>query len=117
MSAAGNPWPAPAKLNLFLHITGRRPDGYHLLQSVFQFVDYGDELDFTLRDDGEIHRRTDIPAVPAEHDLTVRAARALQRVAGIRQGVDIAVKKNLPMGGGVGGGSSDAGGFICWSTR
>ncbi|MBS1187955.1 MAG: ispE [Burkholderiaceae bacterium] len=104
---------APAKLNLFLHITGRRPDGYHLLQTVFQLLDYGDTLHFTLRDDGEVRRVTDIPGVPAESDLTVRAARLLQATAGERlgrrlPGVEIAIDKRLPMGGGLGGGSSDA---------
>lgn len=104
--------PAPAKLNLFLHITGRRADGYHLLQSVFQLIDLCDELDFDLRDDGRIVRTTDIADVPADADLTVRAARLLQAAAaerGIRvPGADIAIHKRLPMGGGIGGGSSDA---------
>ncbi|MBS1170527.1 MAG: uncharacterized protein H6R01_1445 [Burkholderiaceae bacterium] len=104
---------APAKLNLFLHVTGRRPDGYHLLQTVFQLLDVGDTLHFTLRDDGEIRRTTDIPGVPAESDLTVRAARLLQAAAGEclgkrLPGADIAIDKRLPMGGGLGGGSSDA---------
>ena len=103
---------APAKLNLFLHVTGRRADGYHLLQSVFQLIDLCDELDFDLRDDGRIVRTTDIADVPADADLTVRAARLLQAVAaerGIRvPGADIAIHKRLPMGGGIGGGSSDA---------
>jgi len=103
-----NIWPAPAKLNLFLHITGRRDDGYHLLQSVFQFLDYGDELKFTLRDDGKIHRITDVPGVNESEDLVVRAAKALQQATGVQQGVDIYIEKKLPMGGGVGGGSSDA---------
>lgn len=101
-------WPAPAKLNLFLHITGQRADGYHLLQTVFQFLDYGDELSFQLRADGEIHRLTEVRDVPETDDLTVRAARALQQAAGLSQGVDIIINKRLPMGGGVGGGSSDA---------
>ncbi|MCW9013535.1 MAG: 4-(cytidine 5'-diphospho)-2-C-methyl-D-erythritol kinase [Gammaproteobacteria bacterium] len=101
-------WPAPAKLNLFLHITGRRSDGYHLLQSVFQFLDFSDELEFHLRDDGKICRATENADVQAADDLTVRAARALQATASIRQGVDIYLHKKLPMGGGVGGGSSDA---------
>ncbi len=103
---------APAKLNLFLHVTGRRADGYHLLQSVFQLIDLCDELDFDLRDDGRIVRTTDIADVPADADLTVRAARLLQAAAaerGIRvPGADIAIHKRLPMGGGIGGGSSDA---------
>ncbi len=101
-------WPAPAKLNLFLHITGQRADGYHLLQTVFQFLDYGDELSFQVRADGEIHRLTEVRDVVEADDLTVRAARALQKKAGITQGVDITINKRLPMGGGVGGGSSDA---------
>ncbi len=103
-----NVWPAPAKLNLFLHITGRRDDGYHLLQSVFQFLDYGDELKFTLREDGKIHRVTDVPGVSENEDLIVCAAKALQQATGVQQGVDIHIEKKLPMGGGVGGGSSDA---------
>ena len=101
-------WPAPAKLNLFLHITGRRDDGYHLLQTVFQFLDYGDELRFDLRNDGEIHRVTENKAIAEQDDLTIRAAKALQQYANIKIGVDISISKNLPMGGGVGGGSSDA---------
>ncbi len=103
---------APAKLNLFLHVTGRRADGYHLLQSVFQLIDLHDELHFDLRDDGAVVRTTDLDGVPAEIDLTVRAAKLLQAAAderGIRvPGADIAIDKRLPMGGGIGGGSSDA---------
>lgn len=102
------PWPAPAKLNLFLHITGRRPDGFHLLQTVFQFLDYGDELHFSVRDDGAVRRLSDLPGVAAEADLVVRAARLLQAETGCRRGADIRVDKRLPMGGGLGGGSSDA---------
>ncbi len=101
-------WPAPAKLNLFLHVTGRRADGYHELQSVFQLLDRGDWLDFALRADGRIARVAEIPGVPMEHDLVVRAARALQQATACTQGVEINLQKNLPMGGGVGGGSSDA---------
>lgn len=101
-------WPAPAKLNLFLHITGQRDDGYHLLQSVFQFLDYGDDIEFSLRDDGEIHRLNVVAGVEEADDLSVRAAKALQQKAHVQQGVDITVNKHLPMGGGVGGGSSDA---------
>lgn len=101
--------PAPAKLNLFLHITGRRPDGYHLLQTVFQLIDRSDMLDFHLRHDGQICRTTPILGVPPETDLAVRAARLLRTAAGKPQyGVDIAIRKILPMGGGLGGGSSDA---------
>lgn len=103
---------APAKLNLFLHIVGRRDDGYHLLQSVFQLIDFGDTLHFDLRDDGEVVRTTDLPGVPAASDLMVRAARLLQSAAAARglpvAGVDIAIDKRLPMGGGIGGGSTDA---------
>jgi 4-diphosphocytidyl-2-C-methyl-D-erythritol kinase len=101
-------WPAPAKLNLFLHITGRRPDGYHELQTVFQFLDIGDELYFSLRQDGVVHRINDVAGVAEEQDLVVRAARLLQAETGCCQGVDIKVEKRLPMGGGLGGGSSDA---------
>ena len=101
-------WPAPAKLNLFLHVVGRRPDGYHLLQTVFRFIDRADTLRFLSRDDGEIHLATPIPGVPAESDLTVRAARLLQQASNCRQGVTIHLDKQLPMGGGLGGGSSDA---------
>ncbi len=123
-------WPAPGKLNLFLHITGRRADGYHLLQTVFQFIDRCDWLYFNVRDDGVIQRITDVPGVPPEHDLTVRAAHLLREAGGglldpalcggssrhpasrctgtSLCGVDIRIEKHLPMGGGLGGGSSDA---------
>lgn len=101
-------WPAPAKLNLFLHIVGRRADGYHLLQTVFQLLDRGDTLRLRLRTDGEILRVDPLPGVAAETDLAVRAARLLQEAGGVRQGVDIAIDKRIPMGGGLGGGSSDA---------
>ncbi len=99
---------APAKLNLFLHITGRRPDGYHSLQTVFQLLDWGDYLHFTRRDDGVIARKTDVPSVPEADDLVVRAARLLQTHTGTTFGVDIEIDKRLPMGAGLGGGSSDA---------
>lgn len=99
---------APAKLNLFLHITGRRPDGYHALQTVFQLLDWGDRLHFTRRDDGVIARKTDVPGVPEADDLVVRAARLLQAHTGAQFGVDIEIDKHLPMGAGLGGGSSDA---------
>jgi 4-diphosphocytidyl-2-C-methyl-D-erythritol kinase len=102
------PWPAPAKLNRFLHIVGRRADGYHRLQTVFQFIDRCDYLSFALRDDGLICRQGEVGAVPAEDDLTVRAARLLQQTCGIRQGVTLTIDKQLPLGGGLGGGSSDA---------
>jgi len=101
-------WPAPAKLNLFLHIVGRRPDGYHLLQTVFQFIDFFDTLTFAPRDDGRISRGSGPVDVPADQDLTVRAARLLQQQAGVSAGVDIQITKRLPMGAGLGGGSSDA---------
>jgi 4-diphosphocytidyl-2-C-methyl-D-erythritol kinase len=105
---SGTGWPAPAKLNLFLHITGRREDGYHLLQTVFQFLGYGDTLHFTPRDDGIIRRLSDLPGVQEKDDLVVRAARLLKEVSACSHGVDIEVEKRLPMGGGLGGGSSDA---------
>ncbi|HET7776165.1 MAG TPA: 4-(cytidine 5'-diphospho)-2-C-methyl-D-erythritol kinase [Azospira sp.] len=101
-------YPAPAKLNLFLHVVGRRADGYHLLQTLFRFVDHGDTLHFSPRSDGRVHRLDPLPGVPEDSDLTVRAARALQAATGCRQGVDIRLDKRLPMGGGLGGGSSDA---------
>ncbi|MBU6246963.1 MAG: 4-(cytidine 5'-diphospho)-2-C-methyl-D-erythritol kinase [Xanthomonadaceae bacterium] len=101
-------WPAPAKLNLFLRITGRRADGYHELQTVFRLLDWGDEVRLRVRGDGVIHRGSDIPGVPADSDLVVRAARLLQETTGCRLGADIAVEKRIPMGGGLGGGSSDA---------
>ena len=100
--------PAPAKLNLMLHILGRRPDGYHELQTIFQFLDYGDELSFALREDGEVRLQTEIEGVPHDSNLIVKAARALKEQSGCERGVDIWLKKVLPMGGGIGGGSSDA---------
>ncbi len=100
--------PAPAKLNLMLHITGRRADGYHELQTLFQFLDYGDELSFRLREDGQIRLLTELPGVDHDSNLIVRAARMLQRESGCTQGADIQLTKRLPMGGGIGGGSSDA---------
>ncbi len=103
-----NDWPAPAKLNLFLHVVGRRHDGYHLLQTVFRFIDRADTLRFTPRNDGDIVLATPIPGVAPEHDLTVRAARLLQQATACRQGATIHLDKRLPMGGGLGGGSSDA---------
>ncbi|MDH1525501.1 4-(cytidine 5'-diphospho)-2-C-methyl-D-erythritol kinase [Achromobacter mucicolens] len=100
--------PAPAKLNLFLHVVGRRADGYHLLQTVFRFIDLCDTLHFEVRADGVISRATDLPGVPEDEDLTVRAARALQKATGTRQGAQISLEKRIPQGGGLGGGSSDA---------
>ncbi len=100
--------PAPAKLNLMLHILGRRADGYHELQTLFQFLDFGDELGFALRTDGEIHLHTPIDGVPHDSNLIVHAARMLQQHANCTLGADIWLDKRLPMGGGIGGGSSDA---------
>lgn len=100
--------PAPAKLNLMLHILGRRADGYHELQTLFQFLDFGDELGFALRPDGDIHLHTPIDGVPHDSNLIVRAARMLQQHANCTLGADIWLDKRLPMGGGIGGGSSDA---------
>lgn len=102
------PWPAPAKLNLTLRILGRRPDGYHLLQTLFQFLDRSDELRLTVRGDGLIRLLTPIPGIPAESNLVVRAARCLQTVTSCRLGADLWLLKRLPQGGGLGGGSSDA---------
>lgn len=101
-------WPAPAKLNLFLHITGRRPDGYHTLQTLFQFLDIHDQLRFEITDDRRIVRATDLPGIPQTQDLCVRAAQLLQTASGTRQGAVIHLDKRLPAGGGLGGGSSDA---------
>lgn len=100
--------PAPAKLNLFLHVVGRRADGYHLLQTLFRFIDFGDTLHFTLREDGVVRRVSTLDGVPQEQDLCVRAARLLQQECGCPLGVDIALEKRIPLGGGLGGGSSDA---------
>ncbi|WP_460416928.1 4-(cytidine 5'-diphospho)-2-C-methyl-D-erythritol kinase [Pseudomonas sp. microsymbiont 2] len=100
--------PAPAKLNLWLHITGRRADGYHELETVFQFLDHGDELGFALREDGVIRLHNEIADVPHDSNLIVRAARMLQERSGTTLGADIWLHKVLPMGGGIGGGSSDA---------
>ncbi|WP_440221680.1 4-(cytidine 5'-diphospho)-2-C-methyl-D-erythritol kinase [Dokdonella sp. MW10] len=101
-------WPAPAKLNLFLHIVGRRADGYHLLQTVFQLLDRGDTVRVRPRDDGAIRRLSGAPGVADEDDLGVRAARLLQESTGSTAGADIAIDKRIPLGGGLGGGSSDA---------
>jgi len=100
--------PAPAKLNLFLHVVGRRADGYHLLQTLFRFIDLNDTLRFTLRTDAEVYRINSLEGVPPEQDLCVRAAKLLQLETGCKQGVDIELDKCIPMGGGLGGGSSDA---------
>ena len=101
-------YPAPAKLNLMLLVTGRRADGYHLLQTVFRFVDFGDTLRFTVRTDGAITRVNEVAGVAEADDLTLRAAALLQRVGNTRLGADIRLEKRLPVGGGLGGGSSDA---------
>lgn len=107
-SAWAEEWPAPAKLNLMLRITGQRNDGYHLLQTVFQFIELCDWITFHPVDDGRVSLLKPIPGVAEADDLTVRAARLLKAETGCGQGVCIEVKKNLPMGGGLGGGSSDA---------
>ncbi|WP_260864218.1 4-(cytidine 5'-diphospho)-2-C-methyl-D-erythritol kinase [Citrobacter sp. Marseille-Q6884] len=107
-------WPSPAKLNLFLYITGQRADGYHTLQTLFQFLDYGDDITIALRNDGEIHLLTAVDGVAHEDNLIVRAARLLMKTASDRgqlpagSGADISIEKRLPMGGGLGGGSSNA---------
>lgn len=115
-------WPAPAKLNLFLHIVGRREDGYHLLQTVFQLLDWGDLVRLRVREDGLIRRHAPLPGIAPENDLAVRAAEALRAQSGSRLGVDIAIEKRIPMGGGLGGGSSDAATVLValnalWSTN
>ena len=101
-------WPAPAKLNLFLHVTGRRADGYHELQTLFQLIDLADTLCVSVRGDGEIDRPAGPPGVPPEADLVVRAARTLKAATGTALGASLRVRKRIPMGGGLGGGSSDA---------
>ncbi len=101
-------YPAPAKLNLFLHVIGRRKDGYHLLQTVFRFLDFSDQLSFALQENGAVKLHTPTPGVPEENDLCVRAAKLLQQESGVSLGVEIFLEKRIPMGGGLGGGSSDA---------
>ncbi len=101
-------WPAPAKLNLFLSVTGRRDDGYHELQTVFQLLDIGDELDFKLSSHGAVTRTNDLSGVKERDDLVIRAANLLREETGYGGGVEITMRKHLPMGGGLGGGSSDA---------
>jgi 4-diphosphocytidyl-2-C-methyl-D-erythritol kinase len=101
-------WPAPAKLNLFLHIVGRREDGYHLMQTVFQLVDLADQIELRVTGDGRIRRQLGLADVAQADDLAVRAAQALQQFSGCRQGADIWVHKHVPVGAGLGGGSSDA---------
>jgi len=100
--------PSPAKLNLMLHILGRREDGYHELQTIFQFLDYGDEITFAVRDDGVIRLHTEFDGVPHDSNLIVKAAKQLQEQSGCTLGMDIWIEKILPMGGGIGGGSSNA---------
>ena len=100
--------PAPAKINLFLHVVGRRPDGYHLLQTIFRFIDLQDTLDIDLRQSGQITRETNLEGVEQEQDLVVKAARALQQASATKLGAHIRVRKSIPSGAGLGGGSSDA---------
>lgn len=108
-AAAWTSWPAPAKLNLFLRITGRRDDGYHLLQTVFRILEWGDSVRLRIREDGQIRRHgPSVPGVDEADDLTVRAAKMLQSASKCAQGADIIVDKRIPAGGGFGGGSSDA---------
>jgi 4-diphosphocytidyl-2-C-methyl-D-erythritol kinase len=109
--------PAPAKLNLFLHVTGRRPDGYHTLESLLVLIARGDSISLALRDDGRVVRARGPEAIAADDDLTVRAARLLQRQCHVEHGVSIGVDKQLPMGGGLGGGSSDAGTVLLGLNR
>jgi len=115
-------WPAPAKLNLFLHIVGRRSDGYHLLQTAFQLLDWGDRVRLRVRADGAVQRIAGLADVAPEQDLAVRAARALRAATGTDLGIEIAVDKVIPTGGGLGGGSSDAATMLValnavWDTR
>jgi len=122
MRLPGPDYPAPAKLNLFLHVVGRREDGYHLLQSVFTLIDRCDRLRLRVRDDGRVERANVVPGVPPEQDLAVRAALLLKEASGAQPGVDIEIEKAIPMGGGLGGGSSDAATVLMaldrlWDTR
>lgn len=106
---AWSAWPAPAKLNLFLHITGRRADGYHLLQTVFRLLEWGDTIRLRVREDGHVRRHgPSVPGVEEDEDLTVRAAKMLRSAANVSSGADILIEKRIPAGGGFGGGSSDA---------
>ena len=114
---AGAYWPAPAKINLFLHVLGRRADGYHELQTLFQLLDYGDRIDLSVREDGRIERLRDVEGVEAEADLTVRAARRLQTESGTPLGADIRVTKAIPMGAGLGGGSSNCASVLVGLNR
>lgn len=108
MDGASSSWPSPAKINLFLHITGRRADGMHELQTAFQFIDLCDEMSFKIQSNTSVERVFDIPGVRRDEDLCIRAAELLQREANIQQGVSITLKKVIPMGGGLGGASSNA---------
>ncbi len=108
MTMAWTKWPAPAKINLFLHIIGRRADGYHLLQTAFQLLDFCDEIEVKVRDDGRIERLSGAPGVEPADDLVTRAACALQAATGTRLGAELRVHKRIPLGAGLGGGSSDA---------
>src|SRR5512140_1394672 len=108
---------APAKLNLFLHVTGRRDDGYHLLESLMVLLDYGDSLTLEARDDGQIARGRPLPGVAEADDLALRAARLLQRELGIAAGVTVSIDKRIPMGAGMGGGSSDAASVLLGLNR
>ena len=101
-------WPSPAKLNLFLHIIGRRTDGYHLLQTVFQFIELTDKINFTILESGTIKRSSYAPFIDENDDLVIKAAKKIKEISGSRLGVDISVEKNIPIGGGLGGGSSNA---------
>lgn len=122
MTDSWTQWPAPAKLNLFLHIVGRRADGYHELQTVFQLLDWGDSVRIRVRDDGVIERAAGAPDVAPEQDLALHAAQALRAHAGVSAGADVAVDKCIPLGAGLGGGSSDAATVLValnelWGTR
>ena len=106
-------WPAPAKLNLFLRITGRRPDGFHDLQTLFQILDWGDELRFMVNDTGQIGRVEHVDGIPESEDICIRAAQLLKTRSGVNKGVHIELLKRIPMGAGLGGGSSDAATVLC----
>jgi 4-diphosphocytidyl-2-C-methyl-D-erythritol kinase len=108
MRTGTSSWPAPAKLNLFLHVTGRRTNGYHELQTLFQLLDWGDTINIAPLAEGRIERTNEIPGIAAEDDLCIRAARLLQATAARGQGASIGVEKHIPAGAGLGGGSSDA---------
>ena len=122
MSNSPKVWHSPAKINLFLHINSKRKDGYHNLQSIFQLLDYCDELSFNIRQDGVIARTSGNEDVPKDQDLIIKAAKALQTATGTNLGADISVIKNIPAGGGLGGGSSNAATTLIalnqlWSTK